>query len=77
MPTNTFQNQVTEGIDAVIVDSVLAIRKGLTEAEAKGGTPAASPRSVPVDAEGKIPTLNGTTQKNGHLHVDPDAVAGI
>jgi len=28
------QLQVKEGIDAVIVDSVLAIRKGLTEGEA-------------------------------------------
>ena len=30
--TNRKQLQVTNGIDAVIVDSVLAIRKGLTEA---------------------------------------------
>lgn len=28
------QRQVKEGIDAVIVDSVLAIRKGLTKEEA-------------------------------------------
>lgn len=38
------QRQVKEGIDAVIVDSVLAIRKGLTSAESateqsKNGTP--------------------------------------
>jgi glycerophosphodiester phosphodiesterase len=32
------QLQVKEGIDAVIVDSVLAIRKGLTEAENKAHT---------------------------------------
>ena len=30
--------QVKEGIDAVIVDSVLAIRKGLTEGDSKGGS---------------------------------------
>lgn len=32
------QLQVREGIDAVIVDSVLAIRKGLTEAESRKKT---------------------------------------
>lgn len=31
--TNRTQRQVKEGIDAVIVDSVLAIRKGLTTGE--------------------------------------------
>ena len=30
------QLQVKEGIDAVIVDNVLAIRKGLTATETKG-----------------------------------------
>jgi hypothetical protein len=33
------QRQVKEGIDAVIVDSVLAIRKGLTTGEEAGDTP--------------------------------------
>lgn len=33
------QRQVKEGIDAVIVDSVLAIRKGLTAGEKAGDTP--------------------------------------
>lgn len=33
------QRQVKEGIDAVIVDSVLAIRKGLTTGEKAGDTP--------------------------------------
>lgn len=34
-PCHVVQRQVKEGIDAVIVDSVLAIRKGLTEHESK------------------------------------------
>jgi len=34
---NILQRQVKEGIDAVIVDSVLAIRKGLTTAESASG----------------------------------------
>lgn len=33
--TNSLQRQVREGIDAVIVDNVLAIRKGLTKDEAR------------------------------------------
>lgn len=33
------QRQVKEGIDAVIVDSVLAIRKGLTDASSEVLTP--------------------------------------
>ena len=37
---NTPQKQVKEGIDAVIVDSVLAIRKGLTKDEGKLAVPA-------------------------------------
>lgn len=43
------QRQVKEGIDAVIVDSVLAIRKGLTEHESK--TAAQLPPSPPREAE--------------------------
>lgn len=43
------QRQVKEGIDAVIVDSVLAIRKGLTEHESKAL--GALPPSPPVDAK--------------------------
>ncbi|KAL2864660.1 glycerophosphocholine phosphodiesterase [Aspergillus lucknowensis] len=75
--------QAAEGIDAVIADSVLAIRKGLTEHEGKGGstprlTPHASPLSPPTltglkDAY-KIPVLSQTEQKDDHLHVKPEAV---
>ncbi|KAL5341604.1 Glycerophosphoryl diester phosphodiesterase family-domain-containing protein [Aspergillus crustosus] len=73
--------QAAEGIDAVIADSVLAIRKGLTEHEQKGGstprlTPHASPLSEPTVASlkeaYKIPVLNQTEQKNDHLQVRSD-----
>ncbi|KAL3495244.1 Glycerophosphoryl diester phosphodiesterase family-domain-containing protein [Aspergillus germanicus] len=75
--------QAAEGIDAVIADSVLAIRKGLTEHEGKGGstpriTPNASPLSQPTIAAlkeaYKIPVLNQTEQKDDHLHVKPEAL---
>ncbi|KAL4904912.1 hypothetical protein BDW74DRAFT_153771 [Aspergillus multicolor] len=77
--------QAAEGIDAVIADSVLAIRKGLTEHEEKGGTtpgltPSASPLSQPTinaalkDAF-KIPVLNQTEEKNPHLSVKSDAAS--
>ncbi|KAJ0425557.1 Glycerophosphoryl diester phosphodiesterase family-domain-containing protein [Aspergillus carlsbadensis] len=75
--------QAAEGIDAVIADSVLAIRKGLTEHEGKGGstpriTPNASPLTQPTIAAlkeaYKIPVLNQTEQKDDHLHVKPEAL---
>ncbi|KAL4919771.1 Glycerophosphoryl diester phosphodiesterase family-domain-containing protein [Aspergillus aurantiobrunneus] len=75
--------QAAEGIDAVIADSVLAIRKGLTEHESKGGstpglTPQASPLSQPTIAAlkeaYKIPVLSQTEQKDDHLHVKPEAI---
>lgn len=36
MANTRLQRQVKEGIDAVIVDSVLAIRKGLTSSDGGG-----------------------------------------
>ncbi len=47
--------QADEGIDAVIVDSVLKIRKGLTEAEGKikAGTVGSAPQSPDVEAQNK------------------------
>jgi glycerophosphodiester phosphodiesterase len=62
------QLQVKEGIDAVIVDSVLAIRKGLTEAESKahiGGTQGSSPvEDVPDrNSNGFVPAAD--TAQNG------------
>ena len=73
--------QAAEGIDAVIADSVLAIRKGLTEHENKsapGLTPDASPLSQPTvsalkDAY-KIPVLNQVEEKDDQLHVKPDVL---
>ncbi|KAE8149137.1 Glycerophosphoryl diester phosphodiesterase family-domain-containing protein [Aspergillus avenaceus] len=78
-PVNV-KRQVTEGIDAVIVDSVLAIRKGLTEHESRGEafTPQLSPLAQPTPDTLKesiqIPVLNHTEQKNDHLHVKPSAL---
>ncbi|KAK1146052.1 Glycerophosphocholine phosphodiesterase [Aspergillus melleus] len=57
--------QVAEGIDAVIVDSVLAIRKGLTEHQNKDTpavtpqpSPLAQPTTDPMNQSLKIPVLN-------------------
>ena len=73
---------MAEGIDAVIVDSVLAIRKGLTEHQSKGDTPGVSPQPSPLAraASGalkesiNIPVLNHTEQKDDHLHVKPEVI---
>ncbi|RDW66060.1 GDPD-domain-containing protein [Coleophoma cylindrospora] len=43
------QQQVKQGIDAVIVDSVLAIRKGLTNSEGKSKAGSMPPWTGPVD----------------------------
>ena len=48
--------QVQEGIDAVIVDSVLAIRKGLTGEETRSPTT----HTVPVNPGTENETENGT-----------------
>lgn len=74
--------QVAEGIDAVIVDSVLAIRKGLTEHQAKSDTPAPSAQPSPLAEPNRealkesiqIPVLEQTEQKDDHLHVKQQAV---
>ncbi|KAL2829925.1 Glycerophosphoryl diester phosphodiesterase family-domain-containing protein [Aspergillus cavernicola] len=80
---NKVKLQAAEGIDAVIADSVLAIRKGLTEREGKGGstpglTPHASPLSQPTIAALReaytIPVLSQAEQKDDHLHVKPEAL---
>lgn len=69
---------MSEGIDAVIVDSVLAIRKGLTEHQSNTVTPQRSPLVQPTPVALKdtlqIPILNQAEQKQDHLHVKPDAV---
>ncbi|RAH86480.1 GDPD-domain-containing protein [Aspergillus japonicus CBS 114.51] len=74
--------QVAEGIDAVIVDSVLAIRKGLTEHESKRGTPGVSPQPSPLAQPTptalkdsiRIPVLDRTEEKDNGLHVKPEAI---
>lgn len=75
------QRQVAEGIDAVIVDSVLAIRKGLTEHQNKdtpSDTPEPSPRAQPASGALKdsiqIPVLNQAEQKDSELHIKPEDV---
>ncbi|KAL4802316.1 Glycerophosphoryl diester phosphodiesterase family-domain-containing protein [Aspergillus unguis] len=79
--THKVKLQAAEGIDAVIADSVLAIRKGLTEHEGKNATkltPAASPLSQPtIDAlkdAYQIPVLNQAEGKDNTLHVRPETV---
>lgn len=67
------QRQASEGIDAVIVDSVLAIRKGLTESQS------VSPNSKPVTSD-SLARANGIPaleQSNGQgaARVKPKAVA--
>jgi glycerophosphodiester phosphodiesterase len=57
--------QVKEGIDAVIVDSVLAIRKGLTEAESKAHT---------GDSNGSVNVVN-VPEKNGNGMVQATVAA--
>lgn len=77
---NNVKRQVTEGIDAVIVDSVLAIRKGLTEhqkAETPSISPHPSPLSEPTTGEFKdtnrIPVLDHAESREDHLHLKPQA----
>ncbi|KAL8282362.1 hypothetical protein RB597_009867 [Gaeumannomyces tritici] len=55
------QRQVKEGIDAVIVDSVLAIRKGLTQAEADAPTNGSVQEAVQAvaDTGGMVGTKDG------------------
>lgn len=69
-----------EGIDAVIVDSVLAIRKGLTEhqqGDTPGDTPEPSPLAQPTSGPLKesiqIPVLNQAEQKDNELHLNPES----
>lgn len=58
MLTSSFyftKRQVKEGIDAVIVDSVLAIRKGLTEHESQNAAnqlPPSPPREQDDESDG-------------------------
>ncbi|KAF5859617.1 Glycerophosphocholine phosphodiesterase [Aspergillus alliaceus] len=72
--------QVAEGIDAVIVDSVLAIRKGLTEHQGKENlltpqrSPLAQPTAIALKESLQIPTLNQAAQKGNRLHIKSEEV---
>ena len=67
------QLQVNEGIDAVIVDSVLKIRKGLTEAEnrvkAAGSNDNVQGQDTPLgNGNGSVPTPR-TSESNGNGNI--------
>ena len=57
-------------MDAVIVDSVLAIRKGLTEHQGKGETPVSSPHSLV--SQRNITVLNGKGNPSDQRDQSPD-----
>lgn len=61
------QRQVKEGIDAVIVDSVLAIRKGLTEHESK--SLGVLPPSPPEDGKGSDVVVDENDYIDGGVKV--------
>ncbi|KAK5997903.1 Glycerophosphodiester phosphodiesterase GDE1 [Cladobotryum mycophilum] len=71
------QRQVKEGIDAVIVDSVLAIRKGLTSGEplVEQGSGSSSPKEEVVAVEAGSPTeqLEALSLKNDVVEVKTEA----
>ncbi|KAJ5932263.1 hypothetical protein N7516_006752 [Penicillium verrucosum] len=76
---NNVDHQVAEGIDAVIVDSVLGITNGLIQRQGKGDrTPGLSPKPSAISdqaadsAKGAVtvPTLERTNQKN----LSPNAI---
>lgn len=57
--TRNVSVQAAEGIDAVIVDSVLAIRKGLTGAQVGGVNGGGGGSSSPPRGDGVSPPVNG------------------
>ena len=65
------QLQVKEGIDAVIVDNVLAIRKGLTES---GVEPEFPP---PDTASTRVLSANGTLSPRINQQPTVDAMNGV
>ncbi|KAK4228446.1 Glycerophosphodiester phosphodiesterase GDE1 [Podospora fimiseda] len=68
------KKQVKEGIDAVIVDSVLAIRKGLTKGQEKEGSGASSDGDVKENGNGNgqenegisASSIDGDVEENGN-----------
>ncbi|KAJ5690318.1 hypothetical protein N7462_004710 [Penicillium macrosclerotiorum] len=71
--------QVAEGIDAVIVDSVLGITNGLIQRSGRSvgeRTPGPSPNPIPADAKGaiRVPLLEQAKSKNPNPTLDPTAI---
>jgi glycerophosphodiester phosphodiesterase len=69
--------QVAEGIDAVIVDSVLGITNGLIQRQNKSErTPGPSPNPVPVGDKGaiRIPTREKSEQNAPNLDLNPAVI---
>ncbi|KAK1761443.1 Glycerophosphodiester phosphodiesterase GDE1 [Echria macrotheca] len=68
------QRQVKEGIDAVIVDSVLAIRKGLTSSQETGGGLEKAIKAVADGVANGNGNSNGTAERrengNGEVKLD-------
>lgn len=74
--SNTLQYQVAEGIDAVIVDSVLGITNGLIQRQNKGErTPGPSPIPAPVadKAAIRVPVLEQVKSNTSIPNPDPGA----
>lgn len=75
---NPSQYQVAEGIDAVIVDSVLGITNGLIQRQNKGErTPGPSPIPEPVadNAAIRVPVLEQV--KPEHTLAEPDPAVNL
>jgi glycerophosphodiester phosphodiesterase len=74
--SDSSQYQVAEGIDAVIVDSVLGITNGLIQRQNKGErTPGPSPIPAPVadKAAIRVPVLEQVKPNNAIPNPDPGA----
>lgn len=71
------QYQVAQGIDAVIVDSVLGITNGLIQRQNKGErTPGPSPIPVPVgdSATMRVPLLENVKQTAPDADLKPSTI---
>ncbi|CAI7675083.1 unnamed protein product [Penicillium manginii] len=70
--------QVAEGIDAVIVDSVLGITNGLIQRQNKGErTPGPSPNPTPVGDKGgsiRVPVLEQAKKNTPNSRLNPSAI---
>lgn len=82
--TNCTQLQVEEGIDAVIVDSVLAIRKGLTAAEEKhiekvtgNGASKTNGRAAHQELEQVVEDVNNSSSYSHNGNTAPIKAAAV